>query len=345
MDADATIKELEKIESGLWILVGGCILVVGSAANVLVICVVSCRPAVRQGANGLHLVCLALADMGVLYTGLLRHLLLYATDFNIRDSSVVACKVHLFATYVATQMAAWALIHLTVERLGAVYLAHRVHLVFAIEHARIALLVNIILIALLNTPYLCTFTLVSVGNETKCDIEERWQTMSDALDWTHIAVASFAPFVTMAMANSAIVYKLYKDKRSGAPRRTSGRRGDPSCLLLVVTSTFILTTAPWSIFIAVVNHFDLLVDVGSKDLSRLYLLGTSLALLSYVNHVLNFFLYCMMGSRFRAEFVNLIRRNRVSPWSTESRSGTLKRSTRTPQPQSHFAETSQQRTP
>ncbi|ELT94869.1 hypothetical protein CAPTEDRAFT_205371 [Capitella teleta] len=312
------LLNMERVDSGLWVFVGTFILILGTGGNILVLVVVCCRPETKHRTNSFHLTCLATVDLSVLYIGMLRYLIIHLIDFDIREYSIAACKIHLYLTYVSTELSAWVLIQLTLERLAAVFLVHRVHLVFTLTRARIALSITSVAILLINTPYLLTFTLMSANNSTVCDIDKQWDTLSDIFDWVHLAISSAVPFTIMAFANTAIICRLYRERRRANPRKSSGRSGDPTCLLLTVTSTFIFTTAPCAIYIGLVNNRELFETVRSpEELSRLHVMGTSFALLSYTNNAINFLSYCLMGSSFRTDLIKIIKKKRIHPAVTQ----------------------------
>lgn len=326
------------IETCLWVFIGSAIFISGMVGNGLVMLVIAVRKRVQSTTNGLHLMCLAIADLLVLCTGMLRHLIVQMSDYNIRDHSQAACKIHLYLTYFATEMASWVLVHLTVERVAAVFIAHRVRVIFTQTRAGIALAINTVIIVALNVPYLWSFTLMEPKElgffyssdddaepKLSCDNSSKWQAMSNVLDWVHFAVKSAIPWSIMAAANAAIIVKIFRDrkqKRTWILRRSSGQYSNPTWLLLAMTTTFLVTTAPYSIYISLVNNMQLIEKAsGQTEQARIYLLGSCFALLYYINNAINFVLYCLMGSRFRRELMAVFHRNRVSPSrDAESRS-------------------------
>ena len=324
---DQAYMRISSVETHLWVLLGGAILLLGTVGNILVVLVIARRKVLRLSTNGMYLMCLALADLLVLYTGLLRHWILHLTDVNIRNTSDASCKVHLCLTYFATQLASWVLINLTMERVVAVFLPHRAKVIFTQPRAAVGLVITTVLVAVVNIPYLWVFRLVehndshSINETTEnliCDADPHLLQVSDALDWVHFAVASAVPFAIMAAANVAMAIEVFYKKRNQPGmilHRASGKFGNPTCLLLTVTTTFIVCTAPYSIYLSLINNQELIENAGSKEeTARLFLLGTCLTLLGYTNNSINFILYCLMGTRFRRECVNLFTKRKVIPW-------------------------------
>ena len=106
---------------------------------------------------------------------------------------------------------------------------------------------------------------------------------------------SFGPFVLMIIFNSAIIYKFLRTKYQNMntdSQSTSqalvkyATKG--TAMLLTVSFTFIMLTAPISIGLAISAKVHPIVH-------------TVTSLLGYLNHGINGVLYCIVGSRFRNE--------------------------------------------
>ena len=111
---------------------------------------------------------------------------------------------------------------------------------------------------------------------------------------------SFGPFVLMIIFNSAIIYKFLRTKyqnRNTDSQSTSqalvksATKG--AAMLLTVSFTFIILTAPISIGLAISAKVHPIVH-------------TVTSLLGFINHGINGVLYCIVGSRFRNELKNVL---------------------------------------
>ncbi len=127
---------------------------------------------------------------------------------------------------------------------------------------------------------------------------------------------SYAPFVVMMVANAAIVVKMVKARRemnkvgqvgaTQAPGTALSKTAKKTTLMLLAVSlVFCALTVPVSTYYAVTN------DVPPLSKALLVNLG-------YVNHGINFLLYCLTGSKFRAEVLKRLpcRRRETSGEST-----------------------------
>ena len=127
--------------------------------------------------------------------------------------------------------------------------------------------------------------------------------MKYMLTWERIdgVLYSFGPFVVMGLANIAIIYKFVRAKlvsKHGGTESTNQALSSAAmrgrAILITVTMTFIILTAPPQILFAITHDNHPLVD------AFLYI---SLAL----NHGINGFLYTVVGSKFRKELINTLR--------------------------------------
>ena len=123
------------------------------------------------------------------------------------------------------------------------------------------------------------------------------------------ALYSFGPFVIMFITNFAIAFKFMRARctQSNSTESTNqalvkvATRG--TAMVVTVSVTFIILTAPTALSTAVM-HFFLLQDIP------LYLAFMNLT--QYLNHSINGVLYCIVGSRFRRELLNLFNKKERS---------------------------------
>ena len=115
---------------------------------------------------------------------------------------------------------------------------------------------------------------------------------------------SFGPFIIMALTNIAIIFKFIRAKmasKHGGTESTNqalsnvAMRG--TAILIIVTMTFIILTAPAQITFSITSNIHPLLE------PFLYI---SLAL----NHSINGFLYMIVGSKFRKELIDTLCCNR-----------------------------------
>ena len=115
---------------------------------------------------------------------------------------------------------------------------------------------------------------------------------------------SLGPFVLMSTANFAIVFKFMRAKcKTNIAESTSQALGKSAtrgtAMVVTVSITFLLLTAPTAVYNGTYSSFSF------NSMYRIYMNFTQ-----YLNHSINGILYCIVGSKFRAEFLKLIACNR-----------------------------------
>ena len=129
------------------------------------------------------------------------------------------------------------------------------------------------------------------------------------LDIVDSAFYSFGPFALMSLTNFAIVLKFMTAKcqqnlieSTNQALVKSATRG--TVMVVTVSITFILLTAPTAVSEALFGWYP---SSHNFPLLRAFAIFTH-----YLNHSINGFLYCIVGSRFRKEVVRIFRRRRRS---------------------------------
>ena len=139
------------------------------------------------------------------------------------------------------------------------------------------------------------------ARNSACILEEFF--VNYFLTWGRIdgVLYSFGPFAIMSLANIAIIYKFIQAKKAskhGGTESTNQALSNAAmrgtAILIIVTMTFIILTAPAQITFAITTHIHPLL------LPFLYL---AVAL----NHGINGFLYMIVGSKFRKELIATLR--------------------------------------
>ena len=131
---------------------------------------------------------------------------------------------------------------------------------------------------------------LTVGND--------WVTVVDSV------LYSFAPFTLMFITNVAIVFMFMRAKCKGTNSSEStnqalcksATRG--TTMVVTVSVTFLLLTAPSAVHSASYMWHSLA--------QRFALYRAFMNLTQYSNHSINGILYCIVGSKFRQEFLKII---------------------------------------
>ena len=274
-----------------------------------------------------YLAVLAIMDMLVLYIGLLR---MWVGQFtvDIQDTANWLCKGVNFLGYVSSDSSVWLIIAVTIERFIAVCFPLKAPRMCNTKRARMVILLVIVAICVVNAHIIWTVELRYIHNNgsyiTQCDASEDHKFLVKSVwPWVDAAIYSFVPFVIITILNVLIIRQVIgarqqrnqlqqltvMSKINGIVYKTQAKRhceGSKklTCMLLAVSFTFLLTTLPMNL-LQIVSAF-LGPKDGSEDYDMRYakytLARTVVELLMYINHTINFFLYCATGRKFRRQF-------------------------------------------
>ena len=111
---------------------------------------------------------------------------------------------------------------------------------------------------------------------------------------------SFGPFVIMTITNCAIIYKFlrakYKSRRGGteSTNQALSKTAVRGCVMLVTVSvTFIISTGPSAVVYFITHYPHPITEAVVRIMANL-------------NHAINGILYCVVGSRFRKEVLDIV---------------------------------------
>lgn len=126
--------------------------------------------------------------------------------------------------------------------------------------------------------------------------------------WLTIFLNSVVPFASLLCLNVLIIASVRRSISSQG--KTQDERSTPrdkqlSVLLLMVSFTFLALTLP--IYMRNIAYQYIDQTVSEKALSRYYIYFHVTTKLFFTNNAVNFFLYCMGGSKFRRDLKRLCR--------------------------------------
>ena len=122
----------------LWQVSPPVILLLGTFGNCMTLVILRTMP--RGGSSGsmsLFFAALAVSDLALLYTGLLRQWLYRTFMLDVRELHDVICKIHVFVVYLSRMTSAWFLVAMTMQRVVSVMLPHRVGLLSTRRKAQV----------------------------------------------------------------------------------------------------------------------------------------------------------------------------------------------------------------
>ena len=122
----------------LWQVCPPVILLLGTLGNCMTLVILRTMP--RGGSSGsmsLFFAALAVSDLALLYTGLLRQWLYRTVTLDLRTLHDVICKIHVLVIYLSRMSSTWFLVAMTMQRVVSVMLPHRVGLLSTRRKAQV----------------------------------------------------------------------------------------------------------------------------------------------------------------------------------------------------------------
>ena len=227
------------------VLVGAPILfLLGTVDNGLSLAVML-RKELRRSTTSLLL---AVVDTAVLYVVLLPFWIAVVFGMILADASPVTCKIHLFASYVLSQLSPWIIVLVAVERLIVVFVPQKAQLLLARRRVAASIAATGCALAAANLHYLWMLTY----NTTAELCVNRWHDVSwlmPVLEGLHSALSSFLPAAILVVSNVSILVKIAQERRHMSGQRPIRRTG-MTTMLVTASVVFVVTTVPVQIF----NH-------------------------------------------------------------------------------------------
>lgn len=319
-------RSAEELQAGvrLWQIFSPILIVFGTLGNILSILVLS-KARFNKWSSTVYLLGLAVADICMLYVGLLRQWVRYAFDTDVRHTSALMCKVHWWLMYVTADCAVWILTTITIERLVSTLYPYRSKVLCTKNVAKVVLVLVVVSALVINSHLLYGFGRLEIkdGNSTMvipcAPLTDEYDRFFGKI-WTWIDLCKFSliPFAILSSGNVCIIYRLIKSGqkvKSDVVAVSQGKKktSNMSVLLVSLNCMFIVCTLPVCIYF-IGEPYWIPTDIPRKvQLEDPW--WAVVNLLMYLNNSVNFILYCVSGSRFRQSVKELfsIGGNKVVP--------------------------------
>ncbi|XP_067667131.1 probable G-protein coupled receptor 139 [Haliotis asinina] len=295
------------------------LILLGTIGNGLSLTIM-CQREMRQTSTCFYLAVLAIADTTVLYISAFKTWLRTVSGFELLHVSQASCKITMFLAYFSTHFSAWIIVAVTVERFLAVWFPLKAGTMCSVSRAKFGTIIIAGLVILINCQVLWTAELKSVPSsslsETKLmciPYKDYAEFVCELLAWMNLILYSFLPFVVLLLFNILIIINLLKHRqvltstmtKDDQQMRSSHRK--LAITLLSVSFAWIVTTMPSTLFLVFKPRPVSVSHAAQQQLVRVICYS-----LMYVNHAINFGLYCITGNRFRHELNRLLCRKPTS---------------------------------
>lgn len=297
------------------------LLVLGIIGNVLSFFILRHKTMTRQSTT-LFLAVLSIADSLVLFIGLFRKWIGEITDVDIQHESMFLCKTITVLGYSTSQYSVWLIVAVTIERFIVVCRPLQASRYCNQRRARRVVLIMIGVFLAINSHLFWTVELTEQTKDDnivlRCEAGPKYVVFIDRIwPWVDLVLYSLVPLVILLFFNTLIIKQVVRatvgrDMLQNGPlikvdprRNTKDANVKLTIMLLTISFTFLATTLPMNVvMIATVvwrNEMD-----NPKQIAKLLLIRTISELLMYLNHSVNFFLYCATGQKFRNIVIRMI---------------------------------------
>ena len=306
------------------------IIIIGSVGNGLSFLVLV-RKRLRGNSLYFYLMVLTLADTLVLYVSCLKTWVRALTGFELLHVSAVSCKIIMFILLLSMHMAAWLVVLVTFDRFVSVWFPFRAATICTARRARVITACLLLAVIALDVHVFWTIGLHAnpdSGEDRYCRPRPDDPFMQQPFEYLKLATYSFIPFGAVFALNLGIIYKITRRStvlrrcdsivtttsirtsgggsfhsetalRDGAVARTL-RQQRVIYMLLTLSFSWLILTAPYAIVSVIIT-----AKLDMMSMNSFVFWKTFAFLTLYLNHAINFYLYCITGRKFRQEFYEL----------------------------------------
>ncbi len=259
---------------------------------------------------------LALVDIGVLLTSLLRHWIRAVTDdsLDIRSLTLAGCQLHFLFSYMLRQLSSWTLVLVTLERLICIVAPLRARDYCNRKRMVAAWIVIVLCLFAINSHTFRTLGILRarIPNSIKtirvCFYTSGYRHFgSKVWPWIDIMLMSLVPFVLIFAFNMIIIVQMIRARKKRMEQMRVKGHGDAASsltsMLIAASLVFLLTTAPVGIYFLGAGLWP---DDTPREQYRRSTANAVINILYYLNSVLNFFMYCVSGGHFRRALVSVV---------------------------------------
>ena len=245
-----------------------------------------------EKSTGVFLILISIP--GMLWCGYFPAWIGYITRWTVNHHKWTHCKLSFFCWFFFRQFSSALLVIMSVEKFIALYFPLKARAICTVKTAKWVSGIAFFIYALYDGQHFIT---AKGDKDHVCGFNEPFKGYYHTFVRVNGVLYSYAPFAIMSVANIAIIYKFVKAKLASKPAGTESTNQAMSnaamrgtAILITVSVTFIFLTGPANITSAVTR-------VPNQILMGVLYLFVSL------NHSINALLYCIVGTKFRKEFI------------------------------------------
>ena len=262
---------------------------------------------------------LAASDLVLIYITCFKSWIRFTFGFDIYTVHDALCKLGLFLIYVSGVLSAWTLVAMTVQRAVCVLFPHRANVLCTVGKSKAIVVLMVLFLAAIHTHLLYGVHVGMQDGLSRCVFDTDYTSFFQEIwTWVDMHIFSLLPWLCLAVSNSLLVWKLRLSLHeaelslgSGQADRINDRKKKATSIsitLIAVSTTFLLLAFPMSFYQIITFMF--LTQGSTRTLRSLrvfYYIHQISVLLWYANSCINFYIYCLTGSKFRREAKQILR--------------------------------------
>ncbi|XP_052279193.1 thyrotropin-releasing hormone receptor-like isoform X2 [Dreissena polymorpha] len=285
------------------------IITLGTIGNIFSFIVMLQRE-MRQTSTFFYLAVLAVADTIVLFVSAFKTWIRTATGFEMLHVSDLSCKTFMFLTYFSLHLSAWLIVAVTIERFIVVWFPLKATTICSTRRAKLTTLAVAGSLAILNCHLFWTAELVQdlKTGRTVCAMLQTNQFLyKEVMPWLHFTIYCLLPFILLMTFNALIILSLIRHRQMITSQMTRNDKRSRynhrklAITLLSVSFVWIATNIPSALYTVIPLH-----PTTAQQAASQFFIKILCYLFLYLNHAINFLLYCITGQAFRREFAKLI---------------------------------------
>ena len=238
---------------------------------------------------------------GVLWSGGFSFWMKYLTRGKIHPYTWTDCKIARPMFHFCQQYSSSLLMIMSIEKCFALYFPLKIKSISTLRTSKKICLISALIFFVFNAQFFFVYDSKMETNGMKICV---WIHVPKKYHATYIQIDAFLytfiPLLVMVTANSLIILKFMMaklrnrhDGTESVNQALSKSAVKGSVMLLTVSFAFIILTGPMSVYTSMIENDPPIIVYGIT------------AILTYLNHSINGLLYCISGSRFRHELIDL----------------------------------------
>ena len=241
----------------------------------------------------------------MLWSGAFVFWIRYLTKYKVYPSQWTECKLSYFLFYFFRHYSSSLLVVMCLEKFFALYFPLKSKTVCTVKTAKWVTAISALIFFSYDFQYLILYKFLKTNGDINCFFANK----------NHLAILyridsifySFGTFTIMLLVNSAIVAKFMKAKCQNIFHNSTESTSQAlnkyatkgTAMVVTVSVTFIVLTAPVSID-----------QIMGRKLTPYPLYFVFMISMQHLNHSINGVLYCIIGTKFREELLNLLKCHR-----------------------------------